>query len=521
VNLTIKRDGSKWCLYDDEGNKLGEYESKSEAVMAKRKHEDDEAASEKKAEKETYALIAAFNALDPKAASGIWNKVKDSPHPHAACVEMMKGKGMEDPHAFCAAVEKEAAGTTPAERTAKKHSYANRIDGVEIFAPGTHNGDKYAEQDVDELIASFGKLDYRPALKQGHVKDETGLTALGWVENLRKQGGKLIADFVDIPDAVYAAIKDRRLDRVSAEIFWNFKRGGETYRRALKAVALLGAEIPAVAGLRPLHEHFSDASADALKYADETPLRPDPDAIKSNAKEVEMTPDELKQLQDDLKAAQDAVAAEKTAREAADIKVAALTAQIPVGKGTLTDAARAIELAAQTTDVSRLTADLNVAKAAAEDERGKRLAAEATLEANASEVKRLAQANRDNEIERVVNTCRIPAFRPFVRQFLQISADVPGEMRVYAQDGKFITPTEAVQAMVTWVNDNASKLFTVYSRGNDAPLAHDDPGKEVHERVVRYRAEHKESSYEAAMLAVFSADPALKVKYTQASVNAA
>jgi hypothetical protein len=733
--VNIKQKGKKWCLYDDEGEEVGEYDSKSEAVAARRKHEDEEEEVE-----EMAAVLNATSAggvfanfeMNYKAAGGIWAKVKDQEHPHAACVAMMKGK-VDDPHAFCAAVEKEVAGTTPAGRAAAKNnaqvgdkpghpfrgnqhtkgrggdeaqpgsfiltddahgselgwvkevhsqnivakmrngrdaifskadikvldseevgkeigdedwedsseewlkgmskymaqvgdkpghpfrgnqhtkgegddeekaqvetlyeraiddvggspdgirailndndsrlsdwaqdikpskpldseeaeeahaemigrvidkvaqrlrdhlkvskkaaqSYANRIDGVQIFAPGSHNGDSYTEQDVDDLIASHGQLDYRPALKQGHVKDETGLTALGWVENLRKQGGKLVADFVDIPDAVYAAIKDRKLDRVSSEIFWNFKRAGKTYRRALKAVALLGAEIPAVAGLRPLHEHFSDASADALKYADETPLRPEPGASSAAANpkttEASMNQEEQDKLQADLKAAQEVAAAEKAKREAAEAKVAALALQIPTGKGTLADAAKAIELAAQDGDVKRLTGELNAAKKAADEEKEKRIAAERAIADHEAEVKRLSESHRNNEIERVVATCRIPAFRPFVKHFLQVAAEAP-QARVYALDNKEIEPTEAVQAMITWVNDNAKQLFTVYSRNSDEPPPSDDPGKEVDARVKKYRAANKDVDYETAMTAVFAADPALKVRYTQHSMNAA
>ena len=66
----------------------------------------------------------------------------------------------------------------------------------------------------------------------------------------------------DLPDKLAAGIKDHRFDSVSPEIFFNLTRNGEKFRRALKAVALLGAEIPAVAGLKPLRESdlFNDGS---------------------------------------------------------------------------------------------------------------------------------------------------------------------------------------------------------------------------------------------------------------------
>lgn len=128
------------------------------------------------------------------------------------------------------------------------------IEGVEIFATGTHNGDPYTDQDLDHLIEHYSKVGFTPPLKDGHYKDKPGMPALGWVRNLRRFGKKLIADFCEMPKVVYEAIKNRRYDRVSAEIFWDYCTGHETYDRVLKAVSLLGAEIPAVAELKPLRE---------------------------------------------------------------------------------------------------------------------------------------------------------------------------------------------------------------------------------------------------------------------------
>lgn len=59
------------------------------------------------------------SGLSPKAAKALWNSVAGQEHPHAACVSKMTGK-VSDPHAFCAAVEMEAAGTTPVQRVAMK-----------------------------------------------------------------------------------------------------------------------------------------------------------------------------------------------------------------------------------------------------------------------------------------------------------------------------------------------------------------------------------------------------------------
>lgn len=127
----------------------------------------------------------------------------------------------------------------------------DRISGVEIFRVGTWKGDRYDVADLDEMVANFDKVGYRVPVKLGH-KEESGQEAYGWVERVRRVGDRLVADFVDVPAALFAKIKARAYDAVSSEIYHNVERGTQRFRRALKAVALLGAEIPAVAGLAPL-----------------------------------------------------------------------------------------------------------------------------------------------------------------------------------------------------------------------------------------------------------------------------
>lgn len=137
------------------------------------------------------------------------------------------------------------------------HEHGQDLKGVEVFRIGTWNGDKYTRKDLDDMVANFGKVGFQVPVKLGH-KAESGEPAYGWVAKLRRVGDRLVADLRDIPDKIHEAIKDKRFDHVSAEIFWNIKRGGKTFRRVLKAVTLLGAETPAVSGLKPLRESFTD-----------------------------------------------------------------------------------------------------------------------------------------------------------------------------------------------------------------------------------------------------------------------
>lgn len=147
----------------------------------------------------------------------------------------------------------------------------NAIRNVEIFAAGTWNCDTYTTADLDGIVAAAKELDFRPALKLGHTRDVPGAPAYGWVTNLRRVGQKLVADFESMHASVVNAIRDHRYSRVSAEIYHRLKRGGKTFDHALKAVALLGADVPAVAGLVPLHK-VQFAHAAFATHAYERPL---------------------------------------------------------------------------------------------------------------------------------------------------------------------------------------------------------------------------------------------------------
>ena len=127
------------------------------------------------------------------------------------------------------------------------------IPAVEIFRVGEWNGEEYERADLEDMILAFGGVGYDVPLKIGHAEDDTA-PASGWVTNLRMEGDRLVADFEHMPKQVYDMVRGRRYNAVSSEIFFNLKRGDRSFRRALKAVALLGAATPGVAGLRPLHQ---------------------------------------------------------------------------------------------------------------------------------------------------------------------------------------------------------------------------------------------------------------------------
>jgi hypothetical protein len=153
------------------------------------------------------------------------------------------------------------------------------VRGVEIFKVGEWNGDKYTTDDIDQMIAAFGSQGYGVPLKLGH-DEVSGGQAYGWVERIYRVGDTLKADFKDIPAWVFQWVFiDHAYDQVSIEIYFNLKRDGKTFKRALKAVALLGAETPAVSGLAPLREAMFTQGAEfeqVLTYSAKVTKMPDP-----------------------------------------------------------------------------------------------------------------------------------------------------------------------------------------------------------------------------------------------------
>jgi hypothetical protein len=136
---------------------------------------------------------------------------------------------------------------------------------AEIFSTGEWNGERFTRRDLHEIARNFRLLrgQLHPPLKFGHDEGQTllgqgdGDPALGWVQRLWVRGDRLLARFVDVPGLVLEAIRAGRYRRVSAELYFDVRRGGRRLGKALKAVALLGADLPAVTNLNDLTAYLA------------------------------------------------------------------------------------------------------------------------------------------------------------------------------------------------------------------------------------------------------------------------
>ena len=171
------------------------------------------------------------------------------------------------------------------------------INGVEVFGVGEWNGNQISSRDLDTIVESFKKTWQRlkPAVWLGHEKDQkilrnTGLPAAGWVEELRRVGDKLVADFKRVPGKVADLIEAGAYRRVSVGFLNKYRMGDEVFDLALQHIGLLGAMTPAVDNLNDIVALYTgDGEIVEYKYKPDTPAR-----------EAQMTETEIKKLQDQL-----------------------------------------------------------------------------------------------------------------------------------------------------------------------------------------------------------------------------
>lgn len=201
-----------------------------------------------------------------------------------ACIlkVMDKGHDKSSAYAICnkAMGYKEKEGTEEvikyaldlADEKKKMFSDLKAINGVEIFASGEWNEDKYSENDLDQIVTAFEetKAISKPYLKLGHGAKQSllahdELPAAGYVERIYRRGKKILADFVDIPSKIFDLIEKRAYTGVSSEIFVNFKSNGKVYPYALKAVALLGAATKAVHSLNDILARYSENHQESVE----------------------------------------------------------------------------------------------------------------------------------------------------------------------------------------------------------------------------------------------------------------
>lgn len=355
------------------------------------------------------------------------------------------------------------------------------LQGVEIFAVGEWKGDKYTEEDLDAMVAAHGTVGFTPPLKLGHNKEQEdglmkdGHPAFGWVDRLYRHGTKLLADFRDVPRKLYEAMKRGNYKTVSSEIFWNYSKEGRTLPRVLKAVSLLGADIPAVTTLEAIENLYEDEGQDFKTYEfshgsdDQAQGAGNPNRKK---KEGNM---ELQKQYDELKAQHDAL----------ETKYAEL-------------------------EESRNTSDTELKEAKEKLEAAEKQLSEREAEVRAGKVAEFV-ASRKKE-GRVT-----PAVEKELTTLLLTASDEKDALTYTDKDNKEVklSQRELLEKFV----GNLPKVMDFSEHGQEGDAAafaageDEDPRVEVDRRVQAFIKAGKAESYSEAMGLVLSQDADLKKAY--------
>lgn len=146
------------------------------------------------------------------------------------------------------------------------------VPGVEVFMTGTHHGKKYSVEDLDNIVASFHAMPHftRP-VTLGHdaTVSGSGSPAVGWVENLRREGETLIGDLMKVPQKLGLLFQSGAYRTRSCELLRNFTDTvtETTYPLVFKSLALLGAVMPEVKTLEDIVELYAgDAEVEIVRF---------------------------------------------------------------------------------------------------------------------------------------------------------------------------------------------------------------------------------------------------------------
>lgn len=198
-------------------------------------------------------------------------------------------------------------------------------DGIEIFRAGRHLDDQgvahhFSEADLAGMAASYNPALREAPLTVGHPKDN--LPAYGWVKTVaRNAAGVLTIAPHNVEPQFAEMVAARRFPKRSASFYPpqapNNPTPGNWY---LRHVAFLGAQPPAIAGLKDIQFSESDASG-AVNFSEPITDTTPPQEIDDMSKELQAQLDEANaKLQAETtartNAEADAAAHKKTASEA-------------------------------------------------------------------------------------------------------------------------------------------------------------------------------------------------------------
>ena len=220
--------------------------------------------------------------LSSETLAGLCDKFGAAEGFRTKCVDSGLSGGVDDIGAFCNWLKQQCHGSSTSKENDSVHFDINEthnIKDVEIFSAGDWNGDTYTKEDLEDIETAFKETKpyLKPYLKLGHGDNQSllrsdELPAAGYVSDVYVRGDKLYADFERMPRRIFDLVRAGAYDKLSCEIFLNVKVNGKIYEKALKAIALLGGDTPAVENLEQIRALYKLEEA-VLAYAKDTDIR--------------------------------------------------------------------------------------------------------------------------------------------------------------------------------------------------------------------------------------------------------
>lgn len=194
---------------------------------------------------------------------------------------------------------------------------------IEIARAGTFTDSAgrpqtFTDSDLDAIANAYDPAKRDCPLVFGHPKTDAA-PAFGWAEKLKAEGGKLLAQFGQVPDAVKKIVADGHYRHVSMSLMPD--------RVTLRHVALLGAAQPAIDGLKAveLRSRNDSITIDFVK-GDNMPgddAQREIGALKERIAALEKENASLKEQAKGHKDGKEKAEAEKKAAEEKEAKTAA------------------------------------------------------------------------------------------------------------------------------------------------------------------------------------------------------
>lgn len=126
----------------------------------------------------------------------------------------------------------------------------------EIFRTGTHTTAKgqtltFAETDVADIVASYDPALHHAPIVIGHPKQDG--PAYGWIKSLEVKDGRIVAVPEQVDTTFSEMVRDGKFSKRSAGLYHPTQAGNPTPGKYhLRHVGFLGAEPPAIKGLKPV-----------------------------------------------------------------------------------------------------------------------------------------------------------------------------------------------------------------------------------------------------------------------------